>query len=65
MLKHHLQYNHYPPVLATDLALDSCEAAIQAVNEDDLDRIIVGDTPAWKLIEDLHLQDFLGVEDDE
>jgi hypothetical protein len=64
-LEIHLQYNHYPPV--TTLMVEPCKQAIEYCNSGSPDQnILCGDTliPAWKIVEDLHLGEWLIGEDE-
>ena len=61
MLKHHLEYNHYPPVRLTEDQLDEVEAAIDRVADG------AGIVRDEQIVEAFHLDDpaFMGPGDDE
>lgn len=57
MIAYHLEYNHYPPVHASDECLKLCEAAIRA--PDRTEPLIGTNYTAAEVIEALHLESFL------
>jgi len=65
-LRYHLTANHYPPV--SEVWVAPCMAAIAAANEGDFNRPV--DVPwgpkvtAFRLIEGLHLDAFIGLEEE-
>lgn len=70
-LSWHLQSNHYPPVPESMVSV--CLAAIDAINEDDLNRLIDlpegvlyrnrEQAPAWAIAEAHHLDPFIDNEE--
>jgi len=68
-LKWHLTGNHFPPIPLE--MIDPAKKAIDACNEDDYDRIIETPfphrkygtrVPAWSIIKNLHLEEWLNQE---
>lgn len=60
MLREHLEHNHYPPIAVTERALDTCEAAIAAFNENDpLRKVHISGLTAAEVVKFLHLDPFL------
>lgn len=60
----HLQYNHYPPVSLQ--MVGPCKRAIAYCNKGEYDHKVrcPGDLiPAWKIVDDLHLDEWLTGED--
>jgi hypothetical protein len=65
MLRHHLQYNHYPPLPAS--LVEPCEAALEACEADEGGKLIelpadyvAGlEVAAAAIVEAFHLDDFL------
>jgi hypothetical protein len=68
MLRHHLQYNHYPPLPAE--LVEPCERAIEACERDEGGTLIELPTSyvsglevaAAAIVEAFHLEDFLDTE---
>lgn len=69
-LEWHLEHNHYPPV--TTEMIPYCKQAIRLAAQK-LDHVIVTiegdrktvDLPAWQIVDDLHLHDFVETEQEE
>jgi hypothetical protein len=64
-IRHHLGYNHYPPI--TSDFDESAEQAIDAVNAGDYDQVLTlpngVELTAGTIVEDLHLDGFLDVDE--
>lgn len=61
----HLQYNHYPPV--TLEMIEPCKKAIDYCNKGLSDNTVLCGTewiPAWEIVDDLHLDEWLTGEDE-
>jgi hypothetical protein len=60
-LRYHLEHNLYPPIVATGMAIKCCKAAIRLCASG-LDDSTVCGLPASKVVEDLHLDEFVDQE---
>jgi hypothetical protein len=61
-LRYHLEHNLYPPIVATGMAIKCCKAAIRLCANGLNDSVIVCGLPASKVVEDLHLDEFVDQE---